>query len=334
MGAFFGLDIGSSQVKVLEAEKANSGFKIKHYAAVNHIEGSGGLAVTVQKALKEAGIKAAAEVNLALPESDVYTRIIETPRLSKTELASSIQYEAEQYVPVALSEVELYHQVLEETDVNTEKKTMKVLLIAVPKERIKRLTELLDQAGLIPKSLETELFSLKRVFTDLNKSQLLILFGHKTTDLMIMKKGSPLFLHSMGSGGMALTKNLVNELSLAEDQAEQYKRTYGLREDLLEGKVAKALMPLIDEVVNQVNKAFVYIQQQGVKKLPEQLVMAGGGALLPGLSGYLVKKLNMEVVVGDPLQRFVKDEDFKKLITTETNPHLGAVAGLAVKGWL
>jgi len=334
MGAFFGLDIGSSQVKVLEAEKANSGFRIKHYAAVNHTEGSGGLAVTVQKALKEAGIKAAAEVNLALPESDVYTRIIETPRLSETELASSIQYEAEQYVPVALSEVELYHQVLEEAGVDTEKKTMRVLLIAVPKERIKRLTQLLDQAGLIPKSLETELFSLKRVFTDLSKSQLLILFGHKSTDLMIMKKGSPLFLHSMGSGGMALTKNLVNELSLAEDQAEQYKRTYGLREDLLEGKVAKVLMPLIDEVVSQVNKAFVYIQQQGVKKLPEQLVMTGGGALLPGLSGYLVKKLNMEVVVGDPLQRFVKDEDFKKLITSETNPHLGAVVGLAVKGWL
>jgi len=332
MGAFFGLDIGSSQVKVLEAEKANSGFRIKHYAAVNHTGGE--LAVTVQKALKEAGIKAAAEVNLALPESDVYTRIIETPRLSETELASSIQYEAEQYVPVALSEVELYHHVLEESEAATEKKTMRVLLIAVPKEKIKRLTQLLDQAGLIPKSLETELFSLKRVFADLSKSQLLILFGHKTTDLMIMRKGSPLFLHSMASGGMALTKNLVNELSLSEDQAEQYKRTYGLREDLLEGKVAKVLMPLIDEAVSQVNKAFVYIQQQGVNKLPEQLVMAGGGALLPGLSGYLVKKLNMEVVVGDPLQRFVKDEDFKKLITSETNPHLGTVVGLAVKGWL
>jgi type IV pilus assembly protein PilM len=331
MGAFFGLDIGSSQVKVLEAEKANSGFRIKHYAAVNHTGGE--LAVTVQKALKEAGIKAVAEVNLALPESDVYTRIIETPRLSETELASSIQYEAEQYVPVALSEVELYHQVLEDSEVATEKKTMRVLLIAVPKEKIKRLTQLLDQAGLIPKSLETELFSLKRVFADLSKSQLLILFGHKTTDLMIMRKGSPLFLHSMASGGMALTKNLVNELSLSEDQAEQYKRTYGLREDLLEGKVAKVLMPLIDEAVNQVNKAFVYIQQQGVNKLPEQLVMAGGGALLPGLSGYLVKKLNMEVVVGDPLQRFVKDEDFKKLITSETNPYLGTVVGLAVKGW-
>jgi type IV pilus assembly protein PilM len=329
MGSFFGLDIGSSQVKVLQVEKEKTGFKLSHFAAVTH--GGGEMGATILKALKEAGIKAAAEVNLALPESDVYTRIIETPRLSETELASSIQYEAEQYVPVSLSEVELYHSLLGEVKVATEKKTMRVLLIAVPKERIKKLTQLMDQAGLIPKSLETELFSLKRIFSDEQKSQLLILFGHKTTDLMILEKGVPLFLHSHGSGGMALTKAMMNDLSLSADQAEQYKRTYGLRDDLLEGRVAKILKPLIDEVVDQIKKAFVYLQQQGHKKLPEQLVMAGGGALLPGLSGYLVEKLGLEVVVGDPFQRFVKDEAFKKLITADTNPHLATVVGLAVK---
>jgi len=329
MGSFFGLDIGSSQVKVLQIEKEKTGFRLSHFAAVTH--GGGEIAATIQKALKEAGIKVAAEVNLALPESDVYTRIIETPRLSETELASSIQYEAEQYVPVSLSEVELFHQLLEKPVEAAEGKAMRVLLIAVPKERIKKLSQLMDQAGLIPKSLETELFSLRRIFTDERKSQLLILFGHRSTDVMILEKGVPLFLHSHGSGGMALTKAMMNELSLSQDQAEQYKRTYGLREDLLEGKVFNVLKPLIDGVVDQINKAFIYLQQQGKHKLPEQLVMAGGGALLPGLSGYLVKKLNIETVVGDPFERFVKDEEFKKRITTDSNPHLATVAGLAVK---
>jgi len=330
--SFFGLDIGSSQVKVLQAEKENHGFKLTHFAALDHPGGE--IFATIQKVIKAAGIKMAAEANLSLPESDVYTRIIETPLLSETELASSIQYEAEQYVPIALSEVELYHQVLDNLSEDGEKKTMRVLLIAVPKERIKKLTTLMDQAGLIPKSLETELFSLKRIYADEQKSQLLILFGHKTTDLMIMKKGSPLFLHSMSSGGMALTKAMMSDLSLSEDQAKQYKQTYGMREDLLEGKVTNVLKPLIDEVINQVNKAFLYIQQLGHKKLPEQAVIAGGGALLPGLSGYLVKKLNMEVVVGDPFARFVKDENFKKMITSESNPQLSTVAGLALKSLL
>ena len=131
---------------------------------------------------------------------------------------------------------------------------------------------------------------------------------------------------------MALTRALVNELSLSDEQAEQYKRTYGLREELLEGKVAKALVPLIDEVVTQINKALVYVQQQGKYSQPEQVVMAGGGALLPGLTGYLVEKLNLEVVVADPFIGFVKDDDFSKLVTSEANPDLATVVGLAIKG--
>ena len=181
--------------------------------------------------------------------------------------------------------------------------------------------------------METELFSLKRVFTDINKSQLLISFGHQTTDLIILEKGVPLFLHSFASGGIALTKTMANELSLTFEQAEQYKRTYGLRENLLEGKVAKLLTPLIDEVIKQINKAFVFIQQSDHKQ-PEQMIISGGGALLPGLSGYLANKFNLEVVVGNPLNRFVKDEEFSKKIAQESNPQLTTVTGLALKGWL
>ena len=136
----------------------------------------------------------------------------------------------------------------------------------------------------------------------------------------------------MASGAMAMTKTLMNEFNLSAEQAEQYKKTYGVREDMLEGKVAKLITPLVDEVVAQVNKAMVYLTQQGFNKKPEQLVMTGGGALLPGMSGYLVKKTNMEVVVGDPLAKFVKSEDIKKLITSESNPQLATTVGLAIKG--
>jgi len=111
MGNFFGLDIGSSQIKALEAQKSEQGFKLKHFSSA-YIEGKDPVKV-IKSVIKEARIKATAEVNVALPESEVYTRIVKTPRLSETELASSIEYEAEQYVPVALSEVELFHQVLD-----------------------------------------------------------------------------------------------------------------------------------------------------------------------------------------------------------------------------
>ncbi len=330
MSSFFGLDIGTAEIKALEAQKVSEGFKLKHFAA-QQIEGKDPAEV-IKAVVKEAGIKSTAEVNVALPESEVYTRIVTTPKLSETELASSIQYEAEQYVPVSLSEVELFHQVLETDDQRVNEKEMRVLLIAVTKERLKRLTDLLDKAQLIPKSLETELFSLKRVFADIGKTQLLLSLNHKTTDMMILDKGLPLFLHSMASGAMAMTKTLMTELNLSEEQAEQYKRTYGMREDLLEGKVSSLLSPLVSEVVSQANKALTYLKQQGFNKQPDQLVLTGGGALLPGLSAYLVKTINMEVVVGNPFRGFTSSEELKKLITAENNPQLAAVTGLAIKG--
>jgi type IV pilus assembly protein PilM len=328
MAKTFGLDIGSDSIKVLQAERAKEGFRLVHFASLSCAGED--QAEVIKQVVKEAGIKGG-EVNVALPESDVYTRIVQTPRLSQAELASAIQYEAEQYVPVSLEEVELYHQVLMPVELAAEQKTMDVLLIAVKKERLKRLTDLLDKAGLMPRSLETELFALKRIFAKPDKPQLLVSFGHRTTDLMALDKGLPLIIHSFPTGGLALTKTLTNELSLSLEEAEQYKRSYGLRDDVLEGKIAKLLTPLIKELVNQIKKAYVFIQQKGKHHLPEELIITGGGALLPGLSVFLAEQLNVEVLVGDPLVGFIKDDEFKKKIGSETNPQLATVTGLALK---
>ena len=329
MSTFFGLDIGSTQVKVMQAGKNNQGLTVEKFALVEtNLKNQ---AMAIKQAMKEAGIKGTAEVNVALAESEVYSKIIDTPKLSETELASSIQYEAEQYIPVALAEVELFHEVLCIQE-GKDEKMMKVLLIAVPKERINSLLSLIDQAGLIPRSLETELFSVKRLFNKEDKTQILVSCGYKTTDLMILSKGIPVFNYSVSVGGLALTKSLMNELSLPADQAEEYKKTYGLRTDLLEGKVAKILTLVVDEIVSQINKAMMFLQQQGFNKPPEELVLTGGGALLPGLSAYLAAKLNLEVVVGDPFAKFIKNEAFKKLVIQESNPQLTTVTGLAVKG--
>lgn len=330
MSTFFGLDIGSNQVKVLQAEKVSQGFKVIKSAAI--VIQPTGLAETIKLAIKEAGIKSTSEANVAFPESDVFTKIIDTPRLSEAELASSIQYEAEQYIPIPLEEVDLYHQIL--PDKIEDEKLMKVLLIAVPKTRIQELMNLFDKIEIIPRSLETELFSLKRLLEDSKKVQILANFGHKTTDLLILKYGVPSFTYSINIGGLALNKSLVNELSLTTPQAEEYKNTYGLREDLLEGKVAKILAPIVDEIISQINKAMIYLQQQGFNKAADELILSGGGALLPGLSSYLTNKLNLEVMIADPFKKFIASDELKKRFPFSSNPQWTTVTGLALKGWV
>lgn len=329
MSTSFGLDIGSTQAKAVEAEKTNQGFVLKHLGVAGF--NPGGEAAAIRELLKSGGINPGHEANLALAENEIYSRIVSVPRLSETELNSAIQYEAEQYVPVALDEVELFHQILGENTAG-EAKTMKVLLIAVPKARLKHLNQLLDTCGLIPRSLETELMALKRVLAEPGRYQLLLLLAHKTTDMIIIYRDEPILMHSLPAGSLSLTRNLVNEMGLSETQAEQYKQTYGLRADLLEGKVAQVLLPQFQELVNQINKAYVFLTQQGFRKTPEQVVLTGGGALLPGLTNFLVDKLNSEVVVANPFARFVRDKTFKRLVVSDANPQWTTAVGLALKG--
>lgn len=330
MPKVFGLDIGSDEIKALQAEKSSVGYKLEHFASVPYLGDEKEKIKAIKAAVVESGINSSIEVNVALAESDVYTRIVETPKLSETELASSIHYEAEQYVPVPLEEVELYHQVLSSDELESEK-SMKVLLIAVTKKKLEQLTRILDEAGLIPKSLETELFAAKRVLPDEGKYQLLISFNLNTTDIMVINKGLPIIMHSIGGGGLAMTKMLASELNLSLEQAEQYKRTYGMEPKLLEGKVAQLIKPIVDNVLADIGKSLTFLTQGGLNKPLDQVVLVGGGALLPGMTSYIVEKLNTEVIVADPFGRFVKDDKFNKLVTGQANPQLATVVGLAVK---
>jgi type IV pilus assembly protein PilM len=330
MRPWFGLDIGSREIKVVQAEKSGPGFKISRAAAVANIKTD--TATAVKQAMKEAGIRNSGEANVALSESAVTTRIIDVPRLSDTELASAVQYEAEQYIPYPLAETELFHQILA-VDQNNDERPMKVLLIAVPKIRIQELTEILDKAEIIPKSLETELFSQKRLLTDPKKVQIIASFGGQSTDLMVLRYGICYLTYSIAIGSDALTKNLAAELSLSIEHAEEYKKTYGLRSDILEGKVAGILSPAMENIVSEINKALLNLGQQGYgAKQPDELVLTGGGALLPGLATFLATKLNLEAVVADPFSRFVRDNNFKKIFPNISNPQWTTVVSLALKG--
>ena len=59
------------------------------------------MAQAIAKAVKDAGVDTKL-LNIALPENQVYTKVLDMPVLSDRELASAIYWEAEQYIPVPL----------------------------------------------------------------------------------------------------------------------------------------------------------------------------------------------------------------------------------------
>ncbi len=316
----FGLDIGSHSCKVIQCKKKRDKFVLQNWGEVETPvpfdsltqENKVKLAESLKKLVSDAKIKTR-EVVVALPESKIYSRVIQLPSLSEAELSSAIEFEAEQYVPLPLEEVQLEYLVLEKVNKVEEGAKMEVLLIAAQKKAINEMVGLLELAGLMPKVLETEILAVVRAIANFQDTSLLVNIGKEATDLAIVKGKDLKFIYNFSLGGKTLTRSLVQSLSLDEAQAEEYKKAYGLDISVLEGKVADALVSPFNQIISQIQKTIsFYFQRNNSKEEIKRIILSGGTAQMPGIASYLTKVVGLETVVGSPFSNFIKGEDFPR----------------------
>lgn len=334
---YFGLDIGSYRLKV--AQLAPSGEKFRLIGLGSAPSTAKGLfseaesdlvalAEVIKKLHRETEI-ATKNVVAALPQDQVFTRIITIPKVSEEELSSALKWEAEQYVPIPLSEVTLAHQVIGAVKEDMDQK-MDVLLVAAPTRLINKLVQVLNVAGLNPVSLETEILALARSLVGSSvEVTLLVDLGAKATDLAIVEAGEVVFTRSIPTAGEALTRAVATGLDLGPEQAEEYKKAYGVDPAKLGGKVSGAIEPILEVIVKEMEKA-IQFYQSGKGKTVKRVLLAGGTAGLPEAVSLLAKKLSVEVQLGDPFVKVVKDSLLSKVPRSDL-PLYAIAVGLAMK---
>jgi type IV pilus assembly protein PilM len=335
---FFGLDIGSYSIKLVKAAKKGKQFSLVNYGEVKtpvalnseSLTDQQALVEAVKKCCQEAGVKTR-KVNASLKENQAYSQIIKFPTLSTNELGNAIRFEAEQFVPVPLEEVQLEYVILRQPPKGSLVEKMEILVVAAQKKAIKRLTDILDKAHLTPISLETEMLATIRLYgLDKDSSDLLISIGQESCDVALVHKGTLKFIHALSVSGSAFTRALANQLSMDFNQAEQYKITYGLDRNFLEGKVMSVLQPVVDSLVDELQKVLVFISQNYKEVTLKRLIMTGGSSNLRSLSLYLASKINLETMIADPFGMFVKDANFPKALLTNPS-RFTTVVGLSLK---
>lgn len=335
----FGLDIGSYSLKVVELEKTNDRFRLLNFGFLPTPSGvllseaeldQKKLSDSIRQLTREAHVRSRYAV-VAFPESQIFSRVIEFPQMSETQLNKAIKYEAEQYIPMPIDEVNLSWQLLKEKDGAVSEK-MRVFLVAAPKTLISRYIKILREAEVEPLVFETEILALKRSVLDIGQSPttLLVSIGASTTDLCISDSGLIRFSRSIGTGGVALARSISQELGFEMSQAEEYKKSYGLLPDQLEGKIMQIIRPVFDVIVNEIEKAMLFYQTKNPLNPVKRVVLVGGSALLPGVVVYLAENLGLEVQIGDPWVRVDASGDLKKELTHPENQAKYALAvGLA-----
>jgi type IV pilus assembly protein PilM len=337
MAAHFGLDLGSYSIKLIQAQKKGKSFALSTYGEIRtpaNLESDANkdkfAIIEAIKKLVATSKVSAKEVFLALSESNVYSQVIYLPPLSTAELASAINFEAEQYIPVQLDEVEFEYIILS----NPQKgagatANMEVLLVAAKKRALEKMLFLVQKAGLSPMAMETESLSIVRSDAgNLNRNKLMVNLGNRSSEIIILINQKIKFIKTVNTGGEAFTRAIATSLNMNFNQAEQYKIFYGLDKTQLEGKIAKAILIPCSVIFDQIKKSLAFINQKQPENKVDLIVLTGGGADMPGLSALLAKETNLEVIISDPFSNFMKTNNFPKI---NNAARFSVAAGLSIR---
>lgn len=337
-----GIDLGPSSIKVVALARDNKQSRLLSLGSIAAPQPGlmsdqdldlEKVAASIKKLMEATKIEEK-EVVSALPESRVFTRIIdELPFLTDEELPSAIRFAAEEFIPMPLNEVGLNWQILSRFDgKNGPAKTI-IFAVAAPKTVVDKYIKVLNMAGLQPKALETEIIASARSLVGNNPfspTTLIIQLGANTTDLAIVSKGLIWLTRSISTGGSALTRALAQQFNFELSQAEEYKKVYGMTEEALEGKVFEILKPIIDVIMNETKRVIQSFQTKYPQNTIKRVVLSGGGAKMPGMVIYFANNLGLEVQEADPWYFVTKDKNLAPKLSQDA-PFYSVAVGLALK---
>lgn len=268
------------------------------------------------------------QIALSVPTSRTYSRTMILPLEAAKNLEEAIQLEAEQYIPLPISELNIDYEIIERND-----KTITVLLSAVPKRIIQSILLACQQVGLEVVLVEPGISSLARIITHTEEGHLptvLVDIGAANTDIAILDD----FIRVTGGtsvGGNSFTLSISKNLKVSLETAHQLKVLNGLGAGEKQAKIVNALQPDLDKIGLEIQKIIRYYSERiGTNKKIEQVIIVGGGSNIPGLGEYFTDSLVLPARVASPWQVL----NFEKLPqpSKQFKPRYITCAGLASIG--
>jgi type IV pilus assembly protein PilM len=308
--SYLSLDIGSSSVKMLEIRGDGNDMRIlnadiaslpANAVQSNMVQDSESVTRAIRMLLEEHRIKAT-EVITAVPGPAVIIKRANFPVQEPQELHETILFEAGNFIPESLDNVNLDYQVF---DRDSEADNVDVLLVAVRKDVIKSFLTPISDAGLAPIIVDVDYFALENMF-ELNHASIsdetiaLINIGARYSSINIMKAGRSAFTGDVPFGGRQFTDMLAQELGLSDEQAEAVKitgRTEGRQKEEAERVITIASGQFFDEI----QRAFSFFWTDPGDHI-NSIYLSGGSAQLPGLASAMSERLQVPVEVVDPFR--------------------------------
>ena len=338
-----GLDIGSSAVKAVELKAAGKNYRVAAFGSQpvppdSIVDGAiidaGAVADAIRRLFEGNKAFKAKDVCASLSGNAVIVKKITLPVMTQAELDESIYWEAEQYIPFDVQDVNLDYQILDPGTGPESRGSMEVLLVAAKKDKIGDYTGVIAQAGRNAVVVDVDAFALQNAYETnygLEPGQVVVLLnaGASAINVNIIHGDQSVFTRDVSIGGNAYTEALQKDLDLPYEAAEQLKK--GIPVDGATVEDARHVIRAItDNVLLEVQKTFDFFKATASSDHIDKIVVSGGASRVEGFYEMLAERFGTPVEEFDPFKAITWDKKLDGDVGEAAST--GAVAvGLALR---
>ncbi|MBF0320424.1 MAG: type IV pilus assembly protein PilM [Nitrospirae bacterium] len=339
--SLLGLDIGSSSLKAVQLKELKAGFELELFDQLqippnlitdNTVADSQKLAESIKELIKKAKIKTKNVVISVSGHSSVIIKRITLPDMTEEVLNENIRYEAEQYVPFGIDDVNLDYQILGAAE---EQGQIDVILVAVKKDVLNTYLSAVKEAGLNPVIVDVDAFTLENMYeanyqAEESKSIALLNIGASNTTINILKKGISAFTRDSSIGSKNHTEALMSEFSIPYEAAQQIKAGMTVS-GITPEKAELVLTGVSEEIVMEINHSLEFFSDSPEMEPIEELMLGGGGALVKGFKEMLSERTGLPVTLLNPFKNIKIPKSFDAGYIESIAPIAAIAVGLALR---
>ncbi|QDE70665.1 MULTISPECIES: type IV pilus assembly protein PilM [Myxococcus] len=345
-----GLDIGSTSIKMIllkeqrkrgEVIYALQSFGMKPLPPEAIVDGalmnSTAIVQAVQDLMSELKVKGK-DVAIGVSGHSVIIKKIQMPRMSQDELEESIQWEAEQYIPFDVKDVNIDTQILDGGG-NDATGQMDVLLVAAKKDMINDYTTVVSEAGLAPVVVDVDAFAVQNMFSvnyDVPERETVVLInaGASVVNINIISNGATVFTRDVTIGGNQFTEEIQKQLNVSYEEAEALKiGGNGADADaVVPQDVERVLSSVAEQVAGEIQRSLDFYAGTAADSNFSKVYLSGGTAKIPALFKTIEARTGVPVEILNPFRKIeVDNRKFDPAFIMDVAPMAAVAVGLALR---
>jgi type IV pilus assembly protein PilM len=337
-----GLDIGSRNIKAVQLKETKTGYQLERLGMVpllpelivdGSIIDAPRVVEAIKKLISETNIKPKNTTISVSGHSSVIVKRISIQRMSEEELSESIKFEAEQYIPFDIEDVNLDFQILEQ---HQEENQMDVLIVAVKKDKINEYVSVVTEAGLNPVIVDVDAFALENMYEinyEIKEDEhiAMVNIGASMININILKGGLSVFTRDSSIGGNLLSEALQREFNISYDDAERLKLGEAI-EGISQEDVASVLMATSEDIIGEISRSFEFFRSTSKHEGEiSEIILSGGGALIKDFVPLLSERVGIDVKIVDPFKNIQIPDSFDRGYLKKIGPIMAVATGLALR---